>query len=135
MGAITQINRFICLFKDSFVRFRYPFSLPEEIGVALGLDISNQTDFHTFLSFLCSSSCCPRNLQKYMKRDDVEPLFSQAFRSDRFREKSIHCYYFKQGWVEFQLHYDNDDRLRRIRLQSQTLESDEGVEIKLFPPN
>jgi hypothetical protein len=135
MRTFGQINRFVDLFKHSVVRLRYPFSMPEEIGLDLGLDVTNSTDFDSLLKFLRSSSCYPRNLRRYMKKDEAEALFSHAFRSDHFREKSIHCYYFKQGWVEFELVYDNADRLRRIILQSRDISADEGVEIKLSTPN
>lgn len=130
MGPFNHINNMLGLFRTGFVRLRYPFSLPEEIGSDLGLDVTNQTDFKTLLSFLCSASCAPRNLKRFMKRGDVDTLFQNAFRADHFSGKSIYCYYFKQGWIEFELIYDNNNLLRRVKLQSQKL-SDEGIELKL----
>lgn len=121
--------RLLSSIKLGYNRLRYPFSMPEDIGEDLGLDITNQLNFESFLQLLCSSSCLPQNLQKYMERDHVEKHFSHAFRTDRFSDKTLVCYYFKQGWIEFELKYDDENRLRRIWLHAPKAEE---CEIKLL---
>jgi len=131
MVAYQPIRRLFCSLRSGVDRFRYPFSMPEDIGHDLGLDITNRLDFDTFLQILSSSACLPRNLRRYMSREEVEDIFSHAFRTDRFRDKTRFAYYFKQGWVEFELKFDERNQLRRLFLQSCHLPQEGVLEIPL----
>ena len=118
------------LLSKCFARFRYPFSMPEEVGQDIGLDVDNQITFDKFINILANPSFLPSKVQKYMSRSEADALFVHAFRSDLFQGKSLFYYYFKQGWVEFQMTYDENDRLRRMVLQNKQIAED-SIEIKL----
>ncbi|NGX58725.1 MAG: hypothetical protein K940chlam3_01633 [Chlamydiae bacterium] len=125
MKAYNRLKNHIQL---GYNRIRYPFSMPEEVGLDLGLDITNALNFESFLEFLSSGSCLPQNLEKYMRREEVERFFAHPFRTDHFQDKTLFSYYFKQGWVEFELKFDCENRLRRMWLH---LPGEEDLEIKL----
>lgn len=99
-----------------FTRLRYPYSMPAEIGEDLGLELDNRHPFHKFLQVLASPANLPRKLYKFMPRDEVCSLFRHARRMDDFQSKIFFCYYFRQGWIEFEAHFDNNRRLCRLRL-------------------
>jgi len=132
MGAYQPIRRFVSGLRFGVDRFRYPFSMPEDVGHDLGLDITNRLDFDSFFKLLSSSACLPRNLRRYMAREDVEQMFRRPFRVDRFRDKTRFAYYFKQGWVEFELRFDEHNQLRRLFLQSCHLPQGGPLEIRLL---
>jgi hypothetical protein len=67
-----------------------------------------------------------------MPRKDAEAAFQRARRKEHFCRNSLFSYYFHEGWLEFCLHFDEKNRLRRIYLQHKRLESELGVEIPLF---
>jgi len=112
-------------------RFRHPFSLPAEIGGDLGWEITNQENFPTLIQKVLAYKTPPNNLKKNMTRKEALAAFSHAFRTETFHQKVICSYYFKQGWLEFELVFDPQDRLRRVSLQAPTIPHDFGVEIPL----
>lgn len=132
MAAYQPIKRFISSLRLSVDRFRYPFSMPEDVGQDLGVEVTNRLDFQSFLKQLSSSQCHPQKIWRYMSREEVESMFSHAFRTDRFRDKTRFAYYFKQGWVEFELKFDEHNQLRRLFLQSCHLPEGGALEIPLL---
>lgn len=114
-----------------FLRLRYPVSLPEEIASALGIHLSNSVRFDELLRQLCSPSCKPTKLARFMPRDKAEAAFGSARRRERFQRNTLCSYYFTEGWLEFVLQFDDQSRLRRIYLQHKRIHSDHGIEIPL----
>ena len=136
MGAYQPVRRLFMSLQSGVDRFRYPFSMPEDIGRDLGVDVTNRFNFDTFLEFLCSPTCLPRNLKRYMPRQDVEEMFSHAFRTERFPDKTRFSYYFnKRGWVMIELRFNNLGQLRRLFLQSPNIPEEGGLEIRLLNCN
>jgi hypothetical protein len=113
------------------IRFRYPVTLPEEIATDLGITVSNFVTFNEFVSQLSSLSSRPLSVKRFMPRDAAEAAFKSAQRKEKFCRNSLYSYYFLEGWVEFNLHFDEHSRLRRIYLQHKYVENEEGIEILL----
>lgn len=113
------------------LRFRYPVTLPEEIATDLGITVSNFLTFPEFVSQLTSGSCRPRKLKRFMPREMAEAAFESAQRKEKFSRSSLFSYYFLEGWLEFNLHFDEQSRLRRIYLQHKYVEDQQGIEIPL----
>ena len=124
MKILNQFHRF-------FLRFRYPFSLPEDVATALGLSISNQLSFEEFIKKITNSSTRPTTLLKFMSRRKAEEAFKGATRKEKFKQSSLFSYYFTEGWLEFILHFDEQSRLRRIYLKHIQIKGEDGVEITL----
>jgi hypothetical protein len=114
-----------------FHRFRYPASLPEEIAGELGVKLSNFLTFEEFVSFLTNPSCQPSRLQRFMDREMAEAVFESAQRKEKFGRSSLFSYYFHEGWLEFNLCFDEQARLRRVYLQHKHIAAEQGVEISL----
>lgn len=70
-----------------------------------------------------------------MPRNLAEEAFSTARRMDRFKQCSLFSYYFDEGWLEFELRFDADARLRRVYVRHRRLPQDEGVELSLLAPS
>lgn len=113
------------------LRFRYPVSLPEDIAIALGLELSNYMSFDQVLERLTHPSSPPLRLQRFMSRDGAEECFESAVRQEKFRRRTLCSYYFNKGWLEFELRFDEQARLRRLYLHHRSLSADRGVEIPL----
>lgn len=125
MKALDRFSRF-------FLRFRYPVTLPEDVAKALGIDISNFLTFDEMVCCLTNPSLCPTRLEKFMLREEAEEAFMEAQRKERFQQCSLYSFYFNEGWLEFKLEFDACSRLRRVYVQHQKIESEEGVEIHLL---
>ena len=119
-----------CLFRF-FIRFRYPVTLPEDIANSLGVNVSNFVTFDEFVKCLTDPECCPTTLRKMMARREAENTFHGAQRKEQFQRNTLISYYFNEGWLEFNLHFDANSRLRRIYIQHKKIESDQGVELHL----
>jgi len=132
MAAYQPFRWFVSNLRQGVDRFRYPFSMPEDVGKDLGVEVTNRLDFEAFLKRLISSHCRPRKIRRYMSREDVESMFSHAYRIDHFRDTTRFAYYFKQGWVEFELKFDEHNQLRRLFLQSCHLPEGGALEIPLL---
>lgn len=122
-----MINRLIRL----LLRWRYPVSLPEDIASDLGIRSSNLLTFSEFTRQLCSLSYRPERLLRFMPRNEAEAAFELAQRKEIFGKSSLFSYYFHEGWLEFNLHFDDNARLRRIYMQHKSFKSDIGIEIPL----
>lgn len=108
------MNNLLSSLSMVLARFRYPVSLPEDVAVDLGLDLSNRLSFDEFISCLTNPQCCPTKLTRFMLREQAEFVFSRALRKERFARDSHFSYHFNGGWMEFILKFDIDSRLRRI---------------------
>lgn len=142
VGDVSQINesshisQFDVLkpFKRFLTRWRYPVCCPEDISQALGLRLSNQLTFDELISQLTSPQCSINSLYKFMNRTAAEASFGNALHIERFRHTTLVSYFFSEGWVEFNLHFDGEDKLRRVYLQHHCIPSNLGVEIALRDP-
>ncbi len=112
-------------------RVRYPMSMPEEVGAALGVEFSRNLPFKQFVQLLSSPQCRVTRLSRYMPRAQAEAAFMSALRRESFRHNSLFSYYFHGGWIGFTLDFDEKSRLRRLYLQHPDLPDTEKVEIPL----
>jgi hypothetical protein len=115
----------------TFLRLRYPVSLPEEIAEALGVSFSNYLSFKDFLAVLSEPLSAPKRLSRFMPRATAENVFCNAARTERFSERTLVSYHFPEGWVEFILQFDRESRLRRVYLLHREIASDQGIELSL----
>lgn len=119
------------LISSFLLRFRYPVTLPEDIAKALGVEISNQLTFNEFVNHLTCPSCCPTRLVKFMPRELAEKAFERAPCKEKFRDRTLISFKFHEGWMEFDLQFDSESRLRRVYIQHKNIINERGVEIKL----
>ncbi len=103
-----------------FCRFKHPVSMPEEIAQDLGLNqLQNEISFKTCICSLTNPNCKPKNLWRFMKRDEAESQFHCALKKERFRSNSLFSYYLFHGWFSFDLIFDEKNRLRRVYCQHE----------------
>ncbi|MBT3394282.1 MAG: hypothetical protein HN411_04140 [Waddliaceae bacterium] len=120
------------LFSTLRMRWYYPVSLPADISLALGIDLpQKKIAFEDLMRFLISPKIRPKRLKRFMPREKAEAVFNGAVRKDVFAYNSVYSYYFRNGWLEFILQFDNKSRLRRIYVQHKDIYQDDGVEINL----
>lgn len=122
MSLLNSIRRLIA-------RFRYPVSLPEDVALALGVDLSNSLTYDNFVNRLCT--CLPTRVCKFMPREEAERAFKTATHRERFQRNTVCSYDFNQGRVIFVLKFDEEGKLRRMYLQHKEIMSDQGLEIPL----
>jgi hypothetical protein len=115
----------------AILRFKYPMTLPEDIAADLGIQASNFLTFNEFVCQITSISCRPSKLKRFMAREAAEAAFESAQRKEKFGRSSLFSYYFHKGWLEFNLHFDDKSRLRRVYLQHKDLKEEKGIEIPL----
>jgi hypothetical protein len=108
-------------------RFRYPVSLPEDVSKAVGLPLSNLQSFDKMLSQLTASNVT--TIRRHMPRDQVKQLFEGATRKEYFSGSALFSFWFPSGWLEFSIHFDRCDRVRRVCLLHKNLDSE--VELPL----
>lgn len=111
-------------------RIWHPVTLPEEIAGCFGLKVSNFLSVEDLIRVLSKSQCYTTCLSRYMPREIAEAVFRNATTIESFGEKTIISYYFRDGWVEYVLLFDQEDRLRRVYLNHRAIET-EGIEIPL----
>ena len=111
------------------IRLRYPFSMPQDVATDLGLNLSNSLTFYQFMDCLLAPHQSPTNLIRFMPRDQAENAFRSAIRKEKFSHTSIFSYYFKGGWVEFVLHFDEHSRLRRLYIRHKNLKQQHEIPI------
>lgn len=121
-----------CFFRF-FIRFRYPVTLPADIAESLGVKLSNFISFDELVNTLIDPACSPTKLTKLMPRKEAENAFMGAQRKESFCRTTLISYYFNEGWLEFNLQFDTESRLRRVYLQHKKIESDKGIELQLKP--
>jgi len=113
------------------LRFRYPVSLPQDVAEDLGLTLSKYVTFEEFVKLLTNPHFRPTKLKKFMSRYAAEASFHHALKTERFSNNTLFSFYFNEGWVEFDLLFDENDRLRRLYVQHKQIAEDEGIEIPL----
>jgi len=111
------------------IRFRYPVSMPQDIAEALGISLKNTIAFERLLH--SCQTCCPTSLIKFMPRIEAERMFHAAQRKDRFTQSSLYSYYFNEGWLEFELQFDDLARLRRLYIHHRLIADPTGFELNL----
>lgn len=112
-------------------KLKYPVSSPKDIAQALGLPLRDFMTFQEFVSHLTQPNCRPLHLKKFMSREAAESFFHSALRKESFQESTLFSYYFNEGWMEFKLSFDGQDRLRRLYLQHKHIEDEKRTEIPL----
>lgn len=127
MGQFSLLYPIKCF----LLRWRYPVCCPEDISKALGLTLTNQLSFDELLCKLTSPHCHVNSLYKFMTRSSAETAFHNALKIEVFPHSTLVGYYFSEGWMEFNLHFDDENRLRRLYVQHQCIPESEGVEISL----
>lgn len=115
------------------VRFRYPVSLPTDVSQAIGIEMPNSVRFCQLLSQITSPTCRPTKLNKFMNREDAEKAFHLAPRKERFCKSSLYSFCFNEGWLEFELQFDDHSRLRRIYIHHKQIPLPQGFELILTP--
>lgn len=112
-------------------RFRYPVSLPEDVGKDLGTHCSNLLRFHDFLALLSDSDYRPTTLRRLMPRQQAERSFQSALKREIFHSCSLFSYYFHKRWLVITLYFDKESRLRRLHLTYPDRDK-EGFDIPLL---
>ena len=120
LHAITHIR----------TRIRYPYALPSDIGKALGLSLPDNLLYLALLESL-STIHHPQSLEKFMTRKRAENCFCGATRCEKFTLSTLCSYRFTEGWVEFELQFDEHDKLRRLYLIHKELRNQDRIEINL----
>lgn len=116
-------------FKIFFVRFRYPVSLPEDIGKDLGLEIDNHMSFQEFINKLTDPRLRPSTLSRLMSREEAEKKFNRALKKESFLQQSLFFYHFNGSWMGFTLDFDENSRLRRLYLMHRDLKKKHEISI------
>ena len=124
MGIVASAQHFL-------VRLRYPVSLPQDVGHALGISISNFIRFPALLDLIMNGSCKPTKCRRFMERDKVEKAFEKAQKKEIFHQHSLYSFYFNQGWLEFDLEFDCNALLRRIYIHHKSISDPHGFELSL----
>ena len=126
-NSMKAINYFLSL----WVRFRYPVSLPEDVADALGIEMHNSMRFKELLHELTNMHHPCSRLNKFMSRELAERCFLHALRKERFPQSSLFSFYFNEGWLEFELQFDPESRLRRLYVHHKLLSYPSGYELSL----
>jgi hypothetical protein len=111
------------------IRFRYPVSLPEDVASDLGLPLKNSLNFQEFIRCLTDPCQRPTKLTRFMPREQAENIFRLAKRKERFKQNSLFSYHFKGGWMEFNLQFDEQSRLRRLYICHKDLKKKHEISI------
>src|SRR5581483_3932639 len=114
------------------IRFRYPGSLPQEIASALGIEIKSTIRFRKMLDQVIKPHHPPTTLRKFMPREKAEKAFENALRKEYFGQNSLFSFYFPEGWMEFELQFDDTSRLRRLFVHHKLISNPHGYEIPLL---
>jgi len=95
--------------------------MPSDIAHALGIELPNTVRFKDLLLQLTNQNLTLPNLTKYMSRKDAENTFKHSLRKECFQQSSLFSFYFTEGWLEFELHFDEASRLRRLYIHHKLL--------------
>lgn len=113
-------------------RFRHPYSLPCEIGDALGLSFSNALGFDELLKELEQVNFESPSLYRDMPKWEVLSLFGPTPKLEQFADRTSLSYPFSYGWIQFDLFFDRTTNgLRRIFLHHPSLPLGTSKEIRL----
>ncbi|MGE3954168.1 MAG: hypothetical protein AB7F31_03080 [Parachlamydiales bacterium] len=124
MNLLRQMARLL-------YRFRHPVTLPEEVACDVGIPLSNGLSCEAVIQRLKDPSHPSRKLIRMMPREGAEALFHNAVKQERFRRSTLFSYYFASGWMEFALHFDDQDLLRKVTILHRNILDDRGVEMPL----
>ena len=64
-----------------------------------------------------------------MPREQAEETFRLAKRKEKFKQNSLFSYHFKRGWIEFNLQFDEQSRLRRLYICHKDLKRKHEISI------
>lgn len=131
---MTQDNYLGRMFRPLLLlywRLRHPVSLPEDIAADLGITLSNFLTDDEIVDEMTSSQCCPTRLKRLMSRTRAEAAFHSACRCEKFTHHTLYSYYFRGGWVEIFLKFDDKERLRRLYVNHRAISQAEGYEMNL----
>ena len=120
------------------VRLRYPVSMPEDVASDLGLSINhsfnNSLNFQEFINRLIDPTFYPTKLTRFMPRQQAEEIFRLAKRKEQFKQNTLISYHFKGGWMEFNLQFDEQSRLRRLYICHKDLKMRREIPIPSVLP-
>lgn len=124
----SLIKKFLYIFD----RFKHPYCFPEDIGKDIGLQVLyNDLSLQGCIEKLTSFEYRPQNLTRFMPKKEAECCFKSATRKEKFKNTSLFSYYIFDGWLSFQLIFDDQERLRRIYIQHTTLKDYKGKELEI----
>ncbi len=132
---MNSLNYFFEILFKILARFRYPVSMPSDIADALGIQLTNTVRFKDLLLQLTSPELTLTHLTKYMSRKSAENTFKHALRKECFQQSSLFSFYFNEGWLEFELHFDETSKLRRLYIHHKLLLYPSGYELSLQTKN
>ncbi len=112
-----------------FARLRYPVSLPEDVASDLGIPLKNIFSFQELIGSLTNPQQKPAKLCRFMPREQAENIFQSAKRKEKFKQNSLFSYCFKRGWMEFNLQFDDQSRLRRLYIYHKDLKKKHEITI------
>lgn len=118
-------------FRRLLSRFKHPLSLPEEIALDLGIFLSNRLDYAELRDQFLRQEITPTKLHRFMERSLAEDNFKYAKKIEKFCRESHFSYCFNGQWIDFTLHFDKEDRLRRLYIHCSGMAIDESQEIAL----
>jgi hypothetical protein len=118
-------------FSRLLARIWHPVALPEDVAGPLGIEVSNFLSFRELVDLLSKPTVYVSNLSKFMPRKEAESIFRSPTCCESFRDKTLVCYFFNEGWIEFVLCFDSEERLRRIYLNHPAIQNVQGIEIAL----
>ncbi len=114
-----------------FCQFKYPLSLPDEVALAIGMRQANFIPFDLLCKTITPPRDAPKALKKYMNRKEAEKVFKSAL-SRKFEPLQSHFSYTVDGTtVNFTLHFDQNERLRRLVVQREEIYFAKGIDIPL----
>jgi len=120
---IEAIYRFL-------VRFRHPYSLPEELGIAVGHALPNHLCFEELLGLLQGEDFIPSTLYHNMPRREALKAFQTALKKEFFGNRASLSFQFSCGWIQFDLDFESE-KLRRVFLHHPKLPLSDKHEIRL----
>jgi hypothetical protein len=126
----SSAKNILNLFSYAKTRYYYPYTLPSQIGVALGIELADSISYPEFLLVL-SQLPTPPKLARYMCRATAEKAFRHATRCERYDNTTRYFFRFAEGWVEFELLFDENNKLRRLFLHHRSIQNQDRIEITL----
>lgn len=113
-------------------RLKHPVSLPEEVAFDLGIVLSNRLNYQQLTDLFRQEKLIPSKLHRFMSRQLAEQSFVHAVKIERFCRESHFSYCFDGNWIDFTLHFDQNDQLRRLYVHCCGMAIDEQQEIDLM---
>ena len=111
-------------------RIRHPYSLPEDLGKAVGHPLPNHLCFEELLGLLQGEDFRPGTLYINMPRWQALDAFQSALKKEFFGNRASLSFQFSCGWIQFDLDFERE-RLRRVFLHHPKLDLGDRHEITL----